>query len=489
MPGPGDLRDGAPKETPTSVDAANPFDPTEHRTVAESDPPTALVRRDSFRELPPGSVVDDTYEIASRLGAGAMGEVYAARHMKLGKRVAIKVIGRHLSGDDASIERFAREARALAQVQHPAIVAVEHVGELADGRAFFVMEYLRGETLFDRLARGRVPLAEALRVIDQTARGLEAAHASGVTHRDLKPENVFLVHLPGEPLIVKLVDFGLAKLAAAVAAVDFRAEPTQSGATIGTPMYMSPEQAHGPDVDHRTDIYALGCIAYELVLGQPPFPHARTAPEFWAAHLHTTPPHPRSIWPEVPPQLDLVLFAMLAKDPALRPTLAQVRAVVATVAAMLPERAGDRASTMRVRESRNRFGRNWTAAVAAVLLAGGIAVGTRLTSGPTETTRRPEKPTSEVEQVDPPPADAPRVPVDASATSPSPPDAVTAPPHRKMPARSTSRSQTKTPRDHPPAKSGSDSGGPAARTVAPPDPPQTPPTPIDRNQTINPFEH
>src|SRR5207245_3111730 len=124
--------------------------------------------------------------------------------------------------------------------------AVWHVGELAGGRAYFVMEFLRGESLFDRLARGRVPIAEGLRILDQMARGLEAAHQHGVTHRDLKPENVFLVHLPGESPIVKLVDFGLSKLTADRAGIDRRAESTQSGVAIGTPMYMSPEQSRGP---------------------------------------------------------------------------------------------------------------------------------------------------------------------------------------------------------------------------------------------------
>lgn len=441
------------------------------RTAPESDPPTAQVRADGFRELPPGSVVDDTYEVTARLGAGAMGEVYAARHMKLGKRVAIKVIGRHLSRDDAAIERFAREARALAQIQHPAIVAVDHVGELADGRAYFSMELLRGETLFDRLSRGAMPLAEALRVVDQTARGLEAAHAQGVVHRDLKPENVFLVRLPGEPLTVKLVDFGLAKLAVDVAEANFRAESTQSGVTIGTPMYMSPEQSRGPDVDHRTDVYALGCIAYELVLGQPPFPHARTAPEFWAAHLHAAPPHPRSIWPEVPPQLDLVLFAMLAKDPELRPTIAQVRAVVATVAAALPAREGARASTLRVREPHDRIGRKWVAAIATVLLTAGIVVGTRLTSKPTDSTPPPDQPTRAIDQADLVPA-PPAEPADVPTAEP-PPDEVAAPPRRKT-RRPRSRGAS------PPTSVLVD-----ASTDDRPDPPR----PVDRDQTINPFEH
>ncbi len=378
---PSDLDRTIIESDPQTVDSRSPMadtdPPTGRRlapTMAESDPPTVLVRRDGCVDLPPGSIVGEIYEIDAKLGAGAMGEVYAARHVRLGKRVAIKVIGPRLSEDAAAIERFAQEARALAQVQHPAIVAVEHVGELADGRAFFVMEFLRGESLFERISRGRVPFPEALRILDQMARGLEAAHAHGVTHRDLKPENTYLVHLPGEAPIIKLLDFGLAKLAADV---DRRAERTQSGVAIGTPMYMSPEQMRGPDVDYRTDVYALGCVAYELVLGLPPFPHAKTAPEFYAAHLHESPCLPRSIWPEIPPQLDLALFAMLAKDPRHRPTLAQVRSVVAAVRTTTSQRAATEFVAQRMPMVKAGI-----VAISAATLISGVVIGAVLTSKP-----------------------------------------------------------------------------------------------------------
>ncbi len=471
---------------PTAVEPAKPFDSTDHalstgtaRHTQLSDPPTGIVRREGFRELPPGSVVDETYEIDARLGAGAMGEVYAAHHIKLGKRVAIKVIGRRLSDDDAAIERFAMEARTLAQIQHPAIVAVDHVGELTDGRAYFVMEFLRGESLFERLQRGRVPLPEALRILDQMARGLDAAHGEGVTHRDLKPENTFLVHLPGEPPTIKLLDFGLAKLRRTD--VDFRAERTQSGVAIGTPMYMSPEQARGPDVDHRTDIYALGCVAYELLLGQPPFPDARTAPELYAAHLHEAPPLPRSIWPEIPPRLDLVLSAMLAKDPVHRPSLDQVRAAIADASALT---AAQHAATEFVgaRAPTPSHKKRVIAALVALAVIGGITIGivSRDSAGPTAA------PTTHPVVA---PADAPKEAVIKPRTPPVETRIETPvivqgrdDPPKPPPPRQGSASRvrmTRKPVAVPPIDAGSNTNA----TITDPLPPKI----IDPNQTINPF--
>ena len=459
-------------------------------TVAESDPPTALVRRHAMRmsgddciELPPGSVVGEIYEIDALLGAGAMGEVYAARHLKLDKRVAIKVIGPRLSEDDAAIERFAMEARTLAQIQHPAIVAVEHIGELADGRAYFVMELLRGESLFERLQRGRVPLPEALRIMDQMARGLDAAHGEGIVHRDVKPENTFLVHLSGEPPLVKIVDFGLSTLRA----LDQRAERTQSGVAIGTPMYMSPEQMRGPDVDHRTDVYALGCVAYELVLGRPPFPRAKTAPELYAAHLHESPPLPRSIWPEIPPQLDLALFAMLAKDPARRPTLAQVRAVIAAVRTSTPSQRAQTEFVTPLAKIRSRRTLS-IAAIAFVALVGGVTISVTVGSSP-----------SAAPVVAPTNADAPPTivrpvapPVAAPDTPPVAPDpkSLPLPPPRNVGSSYRSGAARQTPKAVNAAIAPIDAGVDVQATEipVPPPPPSVPKDkPIDRNQTINPF--
>jgi serine/threonine protein kinase len=371
-----------------------------------SDPPTKFVRRYADHiDLPPGSLVDETYEIEAKLGAGAMGEVYAAKHAKLGKRVAIKVISPKLSEDAGAVERFAQEARTLAAIHHPNIVDVLGFGELADGRAYFVMAYLKGDLLRDRLDRGRPALDEALDIIDQVARALEAAHAHGAVHRDIKPENIFIERIATEPRgIIRLLDFGLAKL---VADVDRRTERTQSGVAIGTPMYFSPEQARGHDVDHRTDIYALGCVAYELVLGRVPFIDAKTVPSLFAAHLHEAPPMPRTIWTEVPPQLDLVLFAMLAKNPAHRPTLTQIRSVLASVRStpMSQPQHAPAAQSLRPRA---------IAAIAGVAIGAAVVGGIRVrfsgrVTGSPQTSAIPEPTDAGSERI----AVAPRLTIDA----------------------------------------------------------------------------
>jgi len=469
----------------------------------DSDPPTSLVRQDAYIELPPGSVVGEIYEIDAKLGAGGMGEVYAARHMKLGKRVAIKVIKAQLSEDIGAIERFAQEARTLAHIQHPAIVAVEHVGELADGRAYFVMEYLRGESLFERLQRGPVPLAEALRVLDQMARGLEAAHARGVVHRDLKPENIYLVHLPEEAPTVKLLDFGLAKLATEGAARTTPTGATQSGMAIGTPSYMAPEQMRGSSVDHRADIYALGCVAYELLLGQAPFPRARTVPELYAAHLHESPPLPRTIWQGIPAQLDLMLFAMLAKDPNRRPTLAQVRSILSVVAANRPKKR-EVAATLLV-GPRTRRSKPFIIAGALIGILGGILLARMISSRGETGSTLPVETGSAV-----PAAKAAKTTAPIDAPPPTPKVLTPSlPPARPAPSKAPSVSKAAAP-SHPNGSSTIPSSHipddtrkepPSTIPPTPPTPTPTPPTPprsskptsleqpttIDKNQTINPF--
>ena len=218
-----------------------------------------------------GAVLRDTYEITSLLGKGGMGTVFLARHRRLpGKQVAVKVLHNSASLNPELYARFRREAEIASQLGHPNIVQVLDFDTLQDGAPFLVMEYLRGESLEQRLTRGPLPVHEALSITRQVCSALQAAHRAGVVHRDLKPANVFLVPTDSGGVVaeqVKLLDFGISKM------LDSQTLQTQDAVLIGTPQYMAPEQALGKnsEVDARTDIFALGCIVYELLSGRPPF--------------------------------------------------------------------------------------------------------------------------------------------------------------------------------------------------------------------------
>jgi serine/threonine-protein kinase len=276
------------------------------------------------KELGPGTKAGD-YEIEAKIGEGAMGTVYRAIHPTIGKRVAIKVMSPKLFEQPDAVARFVAEARAVAAIRHPGIVDIFGFGRLPDGRTFLVMEWLEGQNLAARLLNGRLPLEEALEIMRQMARALEAAHAKDIIHRDLKPENVFLLQIQ-EELVVKLVDFGLAKTKDEETGVGV----TREGEILGTPIYMSPEQCRSKGVDHRTDIYALGCIGYLLFTGRVPYEHDNAA-ELISAHLTTEPPLPRSIDASVPAKIDELLVRMIAKDPAGRPTVGEIRRLMSSL--------------------------------------------------------------------------------------------------------------------------------------------------------------
>ena len=252
------------------------------------------------------------------LGHGGMGIVYAATHPVIGKRAAIKVLRPELSRDARAVERFVGEARAVNQIGHPNIVDIFAFGKLSDGRSYYIMDLLVGETLRARLARGPLHISEAASVIDETASALIAAHAKNIIHRDLKPDNVFMVTLPGRWPEVKLLDWGLAKLGALV-------PKTIPGQLIGTPVYMSPEQARGSDVDARADIYSLGVMSYELLSGAAPFKKSTSIDTLVS---HQEDPVPPLRVTGVPEELAQLIEAMLAKEPEGRPTLPAIRAVL-----------------------------------------------------------------------------------------------------------------------------------------------------------------
>jgi serine/threonine-protein kinase len=293
-------------------------------SVAYDDDETLLAQsapvplpRGSSEDLMPGMMLGE-YRVEGKIGEGGMSAVFAAVHPLIGKRAAIKILTPALCSDPRSVNRFIDEARAVNQIGHPNIVDVFAFGVLPDGRHYLVMELLQGETLGARMHRQRMTLAEACAVLKPLARALAVVHDKGITHRDLKPENVFLVSLPGEPPVIKLLDFGIAKLSWQ----EYGVERTAVGAMMGTPQYMAPEQARGHDVDGRADISAFGGILFEMHAGRPVFLADNTA-EILAKHLVEDPPR-LSTLVRVPADVDDLVAAMLAKDPGARPSLDRI---------------------------------------------------------------------------------------------------------------------------------------------------------------------
>jgi serine/threonine-protein kinase len=293
---------------------------------AASLPPAPQGPPGLFSELVHGTRVGE-YEIEAKIGEGAMGTVYRAVHPAIGRHVAIKVMTPKLFDEPESIKRFVAEARAVAAIRHPGIVDVFGFGRLPDNRTYLVMEWLDGSSLAARIQQGPIPLDEACDMLRQIARALEAAHSKGIIHRDLKPENVFIHHIDDEKPQCKLLDFGLAKVENKE---DGLVAKTRTGQLLGTPLYMSPEQCKSKGVDHRTDIYALGCMAYEMLCGKVPFDRDNVA-ELISAHLVSEPPKPSDLKPEIHPILDKLLLQMIAKNPDERPTLAEVRKTISRV--------------------------------------------------------------------------------------------------------------------------------------------------------------
>jgi len=254
------------------------------------------------------------YEILSPLGAGGMGEVYRARDSRLGREVAVKVLPDRLGDGTNALERFHREARAIAALSHPNILAIHDVGE-ANGKSFAIMELLEGETLRSRLAASAIPPRKSVEYSLQIARGLAAAHDRGIVHRDLKPENVFLTSSG----YVKILDFGLALLAPGAPSIDLSLSPTvgtQPGIVLGTAGYMSPEQVRGRPLDHRSDLFSLGAILYEMLTGRRAF-HGESAADLLIGVLQQD-PMTGNTGTQIPPDLARIVSHCLEKEPGER---------------------------------------------------------------------------------------------------------------------------------------------------------------------------
>jgi eukaryotic-like serine/threonine-protein kinase len=260
------------------------------------------------------------YTILEFLQAGGMGEVYKARDTRLDRTVAIKFLPSVLADDAAALDRFRREARAASALNHPRICTVHDTGDYR-GRPFFVMELLEGQSLNERISGKPVPVPELVDLAVQTCDALQAAHAKGIIHRDIKPANMFLT-TNGQ---IKILDFGLAKLAeeshsAATTVTMTEAEiiasaitRTRVGRLVGTPAYLSPEQARGEEVDARTDIFSFGLVLYEMATGRPTF-RGQTSGELINAILHETPPKPSALNPAVPGNLERIILKALEKE-------------------------------------------------------------------------------------------------------------------------------------------------------------------------------
>ena len=267
------------------------------------------------------------YEIISPLGAGGMGEVYRARDTRLDRTVAIKVLPAHLSSDPELKQRMEREARAISALQHANICTLHDIGA-QDGTDFLVMEYLEGQTLGDRLAKGALPLDQVLKIGIEIAMALERAHQQGIIHRDLKPANIMLTRAGA-----KLMDFGLAKPKMPmvteamgpftpstptmnIASLTSATSPlTQKGSIVGTFQYIAPEVLQGLEADARSDLFSFGCVLYEMITGRHAF-EGKSQLSVFTSILEKDPEPINTTQPLAPPLLERVVLACLAKDPA-----------------------------------------------------------------------------------------------------------------------------------------------------------------------------
>lgn len=255
-----------------------------------------------------GRVLAERFEILERIGEGGTGVVYKAKQLSVDRTIAIKVLGAHVSTDPSWVRRFHNEARAASRLDHPNTVRLIDFGQTREGLLFIAMEFLNGRSVRQEIDRlKRIPPARVLRIVAQICASLGEAHNQGIIHRDIKPDNLYLADMKGSGDFIKVLDFSVAKLDTPDAQV------TRAGVVFGTPAYMSPEQGRGMPLDARSDIYAVGIVAYEMLNGKPPF-DAKIPTEVVMMHLRDTPP-PLS---GVPPVIAGLVMRALEKDPSRR---------------------------------------------------------------------------------------------------------------------------------------------------------------------------
>lgn len=379
----------------------------------------------SDRELLLAGVQAGSWRVESLLGRGGMGDVYAVVHDQIGKRAAMKVLHRRFASV-VDAERIRLEGQVVNQVAHPNIVDIFEAGTL-DGRPYLVMEKLSGVTLGHLAASTTISPARVIQILTQVCHAVAAAHGAGVIHRDLKPDNIFLtstIH-DSHALHVKVLDWGIAKVLADTS------RRTREGQLVGTPEYISPEQACGRSVSPQSDVYALGVIAYELFLHRLPF-DAHTPLDMLKAHFEKAPRPPRELWPDMPARLETLVLAMLAKEPRERPTIIGVfEALQQVTTELAPDSRPSlshgsmpdaHALTVQAEITVRRV-KHWELAllfvVMVVLLWVVLAIAVTAHEAQTTTSRRPSTPTAHIALPPMPmvPAASPRV---AVVVAPSP---------------------------------------------------------------------
>jgi serine/threonine protein kinase len=262
-----------------------------------------------------GRVLSERYRILKKLGEGGMGVVYLAEHVVIEKKIALKVLFPDLTRRADLVQRFMQEAKSASRIGHENVIDITDFGQSPEGYVFIAMEYLSGQDLGQVLkASGRMPWARAQPIVLQIAKALRAAHERGIIHRDMKPENIFVLPRDDGREFVKVLDFGIAKVMGLEEDVP---RLTRTGMIFGTPEYMSPEQAQGQQVDHRVDIYAVGCIMFHMLTGRVPF-KADSFMGILSKHMIETPEPPRSLEPTIDPAVEAVILKAMEKDPGKR---------------------------------------------------------------------------------------------------------------------------------------------------------------------------